>query len=173
VTAKTVLLVVGAALILLAVGLAAMRNKQKQGNAASQAGTFSVLQGNLDGHPMFAMIDMGLRDSPERESLPFFLSISTPLIDPTSDGLPTKNDEDSLNSWEDAVEARLQSAGRFVFVGRVTWNGHRELLYYLATQQPASDNLKTLAEGRSTRPFAFASERDEKWTKAGFWLNRK
>ena len=172
-TAKTVLLVIVAVMILLAVGFAAMRNKQKQRNAASQSGTFSVLQGNVDAHPMFAMIDMGLRDSPERQSLPIFLSISTPLINPTSDGLPTKNDEDSLNSWEDAVEARLQSAGRFVFVGRVTWNGHRELLYYLATQQPASDNLKTLADARSTRPFAFASERDEKWTKASFWLNRK
>jgi len=78
VTAKTVLLVVGAALILLAVGLAAMRNKQKQGNAASQAGTFSVLQGNLDGHPMFAMIDMGLRDSPERERVSRF-SLASPL----------------------------------------------------------------------------------------------
>jgi len=47
------------------------------------------------------------------------------------------------------------------------------LLYYLATQQPAIDNLKTLAESHSTRPFAFTSERDEQWAKADFWLNRK
>jgi len=173
VTAKTVLLIIVGAVILLAVGLAVMRNRQKQSTVASEGGTFSILQGNFDGHPMFAMIDLGLRNSPDRQSAPFFLSISTPLIDPTGDGLPTRVDADSLNSWEDAVDARLRSANRFVFVGRVTWNGHRELLYYVDAQQPAIDNLKMLAESHSTRPFAFTSERDEQWTNADFWLNRK
>ena len=169
-TAKVVLLVIVGAVILLAAGLVVMRNRQKQADVATPQGTFSVLQGDVDGHPMFATIDMGLRDSPERQGLPFFLSVSTPLIDPTSDGLPTATDTESLNRWEDAVEARLQQAGRFVFVGRVTWNGHRELLHYLLVQQPALDDLKALAESRSTRPFAFTCERDEKWTKVDYWL---
>ena len=170
---KTVLLIIVGIVILLTAGLAVMRNRQKQGKVASLGGTFSVLQSTVDGHPMFATIDMGLRNSTERQYLPFFFSISTPLINPTNDGLPSGDDADNLNSWEDAVEAGLRSAGRFAYVGRVTWNGHRELLYYLATQQPAIDNLKTLAESHSTRPFAFTSERDEQWAKADFWLNRK
>jgi hypothetical protein len=169
---RALMLVIVGIVILLAAGLVVMRNRQKQGSVASQ-GTFSVLQGDVDGHPMFATIDTGLRNSTERQYLPFFFSISTPLINPNNDGLPSGNDADNLNSWEDAVEARLRSAGRLAFVGRVTWNGHRELLYYLATQQPAIDDLKTLAESHSTRPFAFTSEHDEKWTKADFWLNRK
>jgi hypothetical protein len=157
----------------LAAGLALMRNRQKQGNVLSQSGTFSVLQGNVDGHPMFAMIDMGLRNSPERQALPFFLSISTSLTNPTSDGLPTRSDADNLNGWEDAVDAGLQSAGKHAFVGRVTWNGHRELLYYLKDQQTAIEALKALSEAHSTRPFSFTSERDERWMKADFWLNRQ
>ena len=71
------------------------------------------------------------------------------------------------------MEASLRSSDGCVFVGRVTWNGHRELLFYVATQQPAIDNLKALAESHSTRPFAFNSEPDEKWTNADFWLNHK
>jgi hypothetical protein len=173
VTTRIVLLIIVGVVILLAAGLVVMRNRQKQGNVASQGGTFSVLQGNVDGHPMFATIDRGLRNSTERQYLPFFFSISTPLINPINDGLPSGDDADNLNTWEDAVETGLRSAGRFAYVGRVTWNGHRELLYYLATQQPAIDNLKTLAESHSTRPFAFTSERDEQWAKADFWLNRK
>ena len=171
-TTRTVLLVIIGVAILLAAGLVVKRNRQKE-SATSEGGTFSVFQGNLDGHAMFATIDMGLRNSPERQALPFFFNLSTPLINPTSDGLPTKTDADNLNSWEDAVEATLRPAGRFVFVGRVTWNGHRELLYYLASEEPAIDNLKTLAESHSTRPFTFTSERDEKWTKADHWLNRR
>jgi hypothetical protein len=157
--------------------LLALQNRQKfshdTGTDTAKGGTFSVFQGEVDGHPVFAMIDMGLRDLPDKQRLPFFLSLSTPLINPTSDGLPIRSDADNLNSWEDTVEARLRSTGELAFVGRVTSDGHRELLYYVNSQQPAIDTLKTLSGEHSTRPFAFACERDEKWTKANFWLNRK
>ena len=123
---KTTILIIVVVVILLVAGIVLMRNRQRHAN--SQSGTFSILQGNIDGHPLFAMIDMGLRNSPDRQVLSFFLSVSTPLTNPTSGGLPTRSDAENLNTWEDAVEASLRSAGKFVFVGRVTWNGHRELL---------------------------------------------
>jgi hypothetical protein len=172
---KTVLVIIIAVLVLVAAGLLALRNKQRssQDRLASQAGTFSIMQGEVDGRPLIAMIDTKLRDLPGREGLPFFLSLLSPLISPTTEGLPIQSDANSLNSWEDAVEARLRSVNKFVFVGRVTWNGRRELLYYVDSQQPTVKVLKTLSDEHSTRPFAFACERDEKWTKGDFWLNRQ
>jgi hypothetical protein len=144
------------------------RGSVKETNAVSQDGTFSVIQGKVDGHPLVAMIDMGLRDLSDKQGLPFFLSLSTTLINPTSEGLPTRGDADNLNKWEEIVEARLRSATDFVFVGRVTWNGHRELLYYVGKQQPTVEALKALS---GTRQFAFTCDRDEKWAKADYWLN--
>ena len=173
---RTVLLLIIAITILVGLGSLAMAKQNgahdKQANA-SQKGTFSVLGSEVDGRPLIAIIDMGLRNSPDRQHLPFFLSLSTPLISPTSDGLPTKNDADSLNTWEDAMEARLRPIGKFVFVGRVTWNGNRELLYYVNDPQPAVEVLKKLSDAHSTRPFAFRCNRDEKWDKANFWFNHK
>jgi hypothetical protein len=172
---KSLLLVV-AIVILVGAGLLAMQKEkgsEDKQTTGSQDGTFSVLKGEVDGRPLIAMIDMGLRNLPDKQRLPFFLSISIPLISPTSEGLSTQSDADSLNTLEDAVEVRLRSAGKFVFVGRVTWNGNRELLYYVNSQQPAVAALKTLSDAHSTRPFAFRCERDEKWEKANFWLNRK
>jgi len=119
------------------------------------------------------MIDMGLRNSGDKQHLPFFLSLSTRLIDPTSDGLPTRKDADNLNAWEDAVEARLKANAKFVFVGRVTWNGSRELLYYVNSRQPSVDALKKMLDSHSTRAFSLSCEPDEKWEKANFWFNRK
>ncbi len=135
----------------------------------SQDGKFSVIQGKIDGSPLVAMIDMGLRELHDKQGLSFFLSVSTSLINPTSEGLPTRSDADNLNAWEEVVESRLQSVTKLVFVGRVTWNGHRELLYYVGNQQRTVETLKTLS---GTRPFAFTCERDEKWAKAEYWLNR-
>jgi hypothetical protein len=136
-------------------------------NAVSQDGTFSVIQGEVAGRPLVAMIDMGLLELPDKQGLSFFLSLSTSLINPTSEGLPTRSDTDSLNTWEHAVEERLRSAGKFVFVGRVTWNGHRELLYYVGSQQPTVETLKTISDVHSTRPFAFICERDDEWARVG------
>ena len=96
---KTTILIIVGVVILLVAGVVLMRNRQRHAN--SQAGTFSILQGNIDGHPLFATIDMGLRNSPDRQVLPFFLSLSTPLTNPTSDGLPTRSDAENLNRWED------------------------------------------------------------------------
>jgi hypothetical protein len=159
--------------VLCVAALLAMRNRQKKSqakqiNVVSQDGSFSIMQGEVDGHPLFASIDTRLRDLGDKQHLPFFLSLSTKLTNPTSEGLPTQSDADNLNAWEEAVEARVQSASIFVFVGRVTWNGHRELLYYVSNQQSTIETLKTLP---GTRPFAFTCERDEKWKKANFWFN--
>jgi len=135
----------------------------------SQEGTFSVIHGKVDGLPLVAMIDMGLRELPDKQAVSFFLSLSTSLISPTGEGLPTRSDADNLNAWEEVVETRLQSATKLVFLGRVTWNGHRELLYYVGNQQSTVEALKSLS---GTRPFAFTCERDEKWAKVDYWLNR-
>ena len=168
----TLLTVIGIVVLCVA-ALLAMRNRQKKSqakqiNVVSQNGSFSIMQGEVDGHALFASIDMRLRDLADKQRLPFFLSLSTTLTNPTSEGLPTQSDADNLNAWEEAVEARVKSASIFVFVGRVTWNGHRELLYYVGDQQSTIETLKTLP---GTRPFAFTCERDEKWKKADFWFN--
>jgi len=115
------------------------------------------------------MIDMGLRKLPARQGLSFFVGLSTSLINPTSEGLPTRSDTDNLNAWEGAVEARLQAVTQFVFVGRVTWNGHREVLYYVRDEQPTVEALNAIF---GTRPFAFTCERDENWAKVDYWLKR-
>lgn len=80
------------------------------------------------------MLDMALRDLSGKQAFPFFLSLSTNLVNPTAGGLPTRGDADNLNKWEETVEARLRPITEFVFLGRVTWNGYRELLYYVAKQ---------------------------------------
>jgi Family of unknown function (DUF695) len=136
----------------------------------SQDGTFSIIAGEVDGHPLVAMINTRLREFPAKNGLAFFLSVSTSLINPTGKGLPTRSDANNLNSWEEMVEARLRSVTNLVFVGRVTWNGYRELLYYVSNEEATAEALKALS---SARAFAFTCDGDEKWAKVDCWLNRQ
>jgi hypothetical protein len=171
---KLVFGIITGILILFAGSLLAWRSKyktsqDKRTNVVSEGGTFSVMQGEVDGRPLVAMIDMGLRDLPDKQALPFFLSLSTSLMNPTNEGLPIQSDADNLNRWEEVVESQLRPVTKLAFVGRVTWNGHRELLYYVASQQPTIEALKALS---GPRPFSFKCDRDKKWVNANYWLNR-
>jgi hypothetical protein len=135
----------------------------KAQNASPSAGKFSVFRGEKDGYPLFAMIDVSLRDYKSKASFPLFLSISTPLINPAKDGLTTDQDSSALNDWEDLLESKIAAECRFVYVGHVTWNGSREILYYVDKSESVVPMLKKLADGHSTRRFAFRCERDDKW----------
>lgn len=132
---------------------------------------FSIMQGEMDGHPLFAMIVSDLNKYPSKSKFPWFLSLSTPLIGPTADGLPQGKDFDSLNTWEDEMEARVAKLGKYFYVGHVTWNGSREALFYLEKPEPIVSALKKVRDNHSTRPFDFRYEKDEGWKKMAPYIH--
>jgi hypothetical protein len=69
---------------------------------------FSVFESEMDGRPRIATIDVGLRGFESKGALPWFLSLSTPLIEPTKDGLPTPEESMALSEWEDLAEKRIR-----------------------------------------------------------------
>jgi hypothetical protein len=131
---------------------------------------FAVLKLEMDGLPLIANINADLPSPGVQRAHAWFLSLSSPLLNPTSEGLPSRSEADDLNSWEDTVEAEIASAASSIFGGRVTWNGHRELLYYLNHPERAVVALQVLIDSRRTRPFAFRCEQDLEWRNIKFYL---
>ena len=119
----------------------------------------------MDGHPLFAMIASDLKKYPAKARFPWFLSLSTPLVNPTEDGLPQGKDFDELNAWEDEIEAGIAKLGKYYYVGHVTWNGSREALFYIEKPEPIVSKLKKVRDSHIIRPFDFRFEKDEGWTK--------
>lgn len=138
--------------------------------AATENGTFKIVQGERDGHPLFAMIDSSSHDNKFKTRFPWFLSISIPLTNPTKDGLTTDSEASALNDWEDSLEKEFAGACRFAYVGRVTWNGTRELLYYVDTPDCVVSKLRKFANDHPARDFNTRCERDERWGKVSVYL---
>ncbi len=126
-------------------------------------GTFTVTQRLKEGHALVATIDTSLRDGKAKADYPWFLSLSTPIVHPTRDGLTTDDEATMLNAWEDSLEKEFSGECRFVYVGRVTWNGTRELLYYVDRPDSIVPKLEKLAQDDSKRHFSVRHERDEQW----------
>jgi hypothetical protein len=133
-------------------------------------GTFTVTQRWKEGHPLFATIDTGFRDAKARAGFPWFLSLSTPIMHPTKDGLTTEAEASLLNDWEDSLEKEFSGECRFVYVGRLTWNGTRELLYYVDRPDSIVPKLEKLAQSNSSRQFTVRHERDDQWEQVSSYL---
>jgi len=139
-------------------------------NWGTGTGTFTIVQTYKDGHVLFATIDTSLGGRKDKASLPWLLSISTRLNNPTKDGLTTDDEATALNGWEDALEKEFSGVCRFAYFGRVTWNGTRELLYYVDTPDAIVAKLNKLGGDPGRKAFSVRSERDEQWKKVSFYL---
>ena len=135
-----------------------------------EANTFSILEGEYDGSPVVAMICSNLKNHIGKSAMPWFLGLSTPLSKPTAQGLPTTEEAEELNRWEDAVDRVIRSQCTHIFVGRVTWKANRELLYYVSKPEPIVPEIQKLIDSQTMRPFAFRYEQDPGWTNVDIYL---
>lgn len=131
---------------------------------------FALLETQMDGRRLLANIDLTLDGFPLKHDFPWFLSLSTTLRGADPDGLPTDSEAAALNHWEDEVERAIGAAVGFKYIGRVTWNGHRELLFQIAQPDAAVASLQRLIEAGTARPFAFRCQRDESWNHVSGYL---
>jgi hypothetical protein len=115
-------------------------------------------------------VDLSLGDCPNKSRYPWLLSLSTKLNAVDLEGFPNKQEAAELNAWEDMVEEKISASASFKYVGRVTWNGHRELLYYLDSPEAAVESLQSLIDQKTTRPFAFRCQRDDGWHQVRVYL---
>lgn len=54
---------------------------------------------------------------------------------------------------------------RYVYVGHITWNGSRQVLFYVDKPDSVVETLKKLAGNHPLRTFSVKYERDEHWDK--------
>jgi Family of unknown function (DUF695) len=153
-------LLLGVALLLLLAGC--RQNKER--------GPFVVLQGEKDGHPLFAVIDKTERDDQFKATFPWYLEISTQFMDSTPDGFPKDQEAAVLAGWEDSLEKEIGGECRFVYIGHLTWNKARTVLYYVDRPERAVAKLKKIANDHAQRAFTVKSQRDEHWDKVSEYV---
>lgn len=129
----------------------------------NNSNTFSVYRSELDGKPLFATIDTKYSNYSEKSRFNWFLSISMPLVDPTHDGLTTRGEANELNKTEDLLEKKIAQIGDFCHIGRVTWNGYREVIYYVNDPEKIAKSLQDIIDSGEFRDFSFRCEKDDDW----------
>jgi hypothetical protein len=118
-----------------------------------------------DGKQMVGMFDMNA--STPDENLPVSVWVKIHLKQQDQNGLSTDSEAEELNNIEDQLESL--TSGRFV--GRITFDGMREIYLYTKNAELAQSALDDF---RKTGSYEFESEikDDPQWVIVGSYLKK-
>jgi uncharacterized protein (TIGR01619 family) len=116
-----------------------------------------------DGRPCSTMLDLShLERAPDAER-PWLVSVRVPLRAPRPDGLATNAEATELGQIEDALVRSLEAHCSAIFVGRMTWNGVRDLFFYCKRTEPLEQALGAALEGAQPRRLLTRKQSDAEW----------
>lgn len=124
---------------------------------------YNIAHGERDNHPYFFIFRKGFAKFPQKENYPWLLEIKI-YFEANESGLVDGEEGDILNKFEDILDQKNKENPPTYFVGRITWNGIRTLLYYVIDPKATADLLDNIIEtGQYPREFEFKIEKDQEW----------
>ena len=136
---------------------------------------YVIREGKLDGLYAVMTVNYALKDYTYKFEYPWCLEIVVEIREQNFDLLPTNDEAKILYTFEDNIEILLSRSGDFHFIGRMSWNGERTLLYYLKEPKQAHQALQDLIEKtegikrqnpEAIREFEYDLREDELWEAA-------
>lgn len=107
----------------------------------------------VDGMPCSTMLDLGVSEHAPMEDKPWLLLVRFTLQEPRVDGLTSDAEAARLAKHEDALVRTLAERCEGQFVGRMTWNGTRDLFFYASQAEPFPLALReALGESMGSEP---------------------
>jgi len=126
--------------------------------------------------PCITGVNIGLADLEAKVVFGWHLSVIFNFNDIADNGMPSPTEVEDVKPWEDELDkVFIGDIGKpnALFLGRVTWNGTRELMYRVFEPEPIHQYLAGIIEAKShPRWFGYRIDPDSEWELA-LWLFEK
>ncbi len=133
---------------------------------------YTIVEFKQNGLPGKASINSALVGFEPKVVFGWHLSIMIAAQDLTENKMPTSNEETVLDRFHSELDSPIKANGNALFLGEVTNNGWRELLYRVYDPEPVNTYLQDLISSKThRRPFDFRIDEDKDWAKAQWHLN--
>ncbi|MEO6525758.1 MAG: DUF695 domain-containing protein [Gemmatimonadaceae bacterium] len=131
-----------------------------------------ILQLESDGMPEVWLVNQYLDRCVERAELTWHLSIIIEMQDVHENvGFPTTEEQTLLTALRETIETSLEAKENALFLGSVTRQGTRQLLYRVRDPERANAFLSALvADPAAVRPMEYRMEQDVEWALAERYL---
>ena len=138
--------------------------------------SFQLVKFRQEDLPGIGVINSALRSFQPKEVFSWHLSIMVQLEGMLDNGMPSREERDALEPWEEDMETIFKGAEsqkpNALFLARITWNSTRELIYRVFDPEPVNSFLQeTIKTKEYVRPFDYRIDPDDQWKLADWHLN--
>lgn len=127
-----------------------------------------------DGMPAFGYLNRALVDFEPKIVFRWHLSLWLELTDLIDNGMPSQAQRDLIDPFGDALDVEFKgdtAKPNALFLGRITWNASRELIYRVYDPEPADAILRRIIDdGNHPCEFDFRIDDDPDWERAAWHL---
>jgi hypothetical protein len=134
-----------------------------------------VVEFRQEGRPGVACLNSSLVDFEPKIVFRWHLSVWMVLTDLIDNGMPSQAQRDLVDPFGDSLDAMfkgsIEDKPNAMFLGRLTWNGSRELIYRVYDPEPVDVALQVIIR-KAQHPcaFDFRMDDDPQWKLAEWHL---
>ena len=138
--------------------------------------SYSILDFKKEGLPGVAVINTAIKDFEPKEVFDWHLSVMLDFEDLIDNGMPSKSEREIIDSFGDKLDLLMKGDNldkpNALFLGRITWNKTRELIWRVFDPEIADGILKHIIEKNdSPRQFDYRMDHDLNWDFAKWHLS--
>lgn len=136
---------------------------------------YQIVNFQQDEMPGVAVLNRALIEFEPKIVFRWHLSVWLELTDLTDNGMPSQAQRDLVDPFGDLLDGLLKGPvhdkPNALFLGRITWNASRELIYRVFDPEPANASIQSIIGG-AEHPceFNFRMEDDPEWSLADWHL---
>ncbi|KRA74389.1 hypothetical protein ASD78_12980 [Lysobacter sp. Root667] len=127
---------------------------------------YTLINTSIGDDPAVVTVNSALRRFEARGRFPWHLKISIDCESQGANGMPTAEEGDVLNHFEDSLSEPLLADQNAVFLARITARGQRLLLYRVHAPETANETLQAFCAPEPPREWDFVMEHDADWALA-------
>jgi len=112
----------------------------------------------------FSVVNKSYDNYPNKKYFPWCIQVTLELVEVDESEMPSENESQVLNQLEDKIQAFISVKHNTHFIGRITQNGFRDLIFYI--DQPRFDHESTntfFDQIQQKRKVNFNMEMDVDW----------
>jgi len=127
------------------------------------AGSWSVVQGSNQGNLLLARVRKGLGTIVGHAAYPFRVGVATRVRATAANGMPTPEENATLQDLEVRLCQALEGDREALFVVGLTTNGVKEWVLYTSDPEVTKRRMRDFAPTVSTHKLQMVIEQDKAW----------
>ncbi len=136
---------------------------------------YQILEFRQDNLPGIAVINSALKNFEPKDVFAWHCSIMIECEDLIENGMPSKEERETVDQFENGLNEKIKGLDvekpNALFLGRITWNRTRELIWRVFDPEITNNYLSKRIEKKDyPREFDYRIESDPEWNFASWHL---